>query len=146
MEPRHQRSLMSVYVTLQQLAEEVRAIVSRGVSPAHAAGQMAPLPPPERERLEAGLDAVVAEARALVERHAPALLAEHERPRPLSHTRSWVEALLGRIEGQIDDLDPQRLSRKYGALSEEEMADLQPRVAALRNLLARLRAEMARKR
>jgi hypothetical protein len=141
MEGRHQRTLMSIYATLQQLVEEVRAIAGRGVSPSNSAGLMTPLPPPDRARVESGLDALLADARALVAQHAPALLAEHERPRAVSHTRSWIDALLGRVESLVDDMDPQRLSRKYGALTPEEIADLEPRIAAIREHLRRMRGE-----
>jgi hypothetical protein len=141
MESRHQRSLMSIYATLQQLVEEVRAIAGHGVSPSNSAGVMTPLPPPDRARLESGLDGLLAEARSLVSQHAPALLAEHERPRAVSHTRSWIDALLGRVESLVDDMDPRRLSQKYGALTPEEIADLEPRIAALRERLRRMRGE-----
>ena len=139
MEGRHQRSLMSIYATLQQLVEEVRAIASRGVSPANSAGLMTPLPPPERARVDAGLDALLAEARAVVAHHAPTLLAEHERPRAVAHTRSWIDALLSRVESLVDDMDPQRISNKYGALSPEEIADLGPRLDAMREQLRQMR-------
>jgi len=139
MEERHQRSLMSIYATLQQLVEEVRAIAERGVSPSNPAGLMTPLPPPERAQVDSGLDALLADARSIVAHHAPALLAEHERPRAVAHTRSWIDALLGRIESLVDDMDPRRLSRKYGALTSEEIADLEPRIAALHEHLRRLR-------
>jgi hypothetical protein len=139
MEPQHQRSLLSTYVTLQQLVEEVRSIAARGLSPANAAGQMTPLPAPEREQLDRELDALVAEVRAVVERYAPALLAEHERPRVVGHTRAWIDVLLGRVGGLLDDLDPERLEKKYGALEPPEVQDLTPRVTALRDRLHRLR-------
>jgi hypothetical protein len=132
---------MSIYATLQQLVEEVRAIAGRGVSPSNSAGVMTPLPPPDRAHLESGLDALLSDARALVAHHAPALLAEHERPRAVAHTRSWIDALLGRVESLVDDLDPHRLSQKYGALSSEEIADIEPRIAALREHLRRMRGE-----
>jgi hypothetical protein len=141
MEGRHQRTLLSIYATLQQLVEEVRAIASRGVSPTGAAGLMTPLPPPERAQVESGLDRVLAEARSLVAEHAPALLAEHERPRAVTHTRSWIDALLGRVESLVEDMDPHRLSRKYGSLTPEEIADLEPRIAALREQLRRMRGQ-----
>jgi hypothetical protein len=141
MEDRHQRTLMSIYATLQQLAEEVRAIAARGVSPSNAAGLMTPLPSPERAEVERGLDALLADARGIVRHHAPGLLAEHERPRAVAHTRSWIDALLGRIESLLDDMEPRRLSRKYGALTPEEIADLEPRIAALHEHLRRLRGE-----
>jgi hypothetical protein len=141
MEDRHQRTLMSIYATLQQLVEEVRAISGRGVSPSHSAGLMTPLPPPERARVESGLDAILADARGIVAEHAPSLLAEHERPRAVAHTRSWIDALLGRVESLVDDMDPRRLSQKYGALTPEEIADLEPRLRAIREHLRRLRGE-----
>jgi hypothetical protein len=146
MEPQHQRSLLSIYVTLQQLAEEVRSIAVRGLSPANAAGRMTPLPAPEREKLEAELDALMAEARALVERHAPALLLEHERARAVGHTRSWIDVLLGRMGALVDDLDPERLAKKYGALEAPEIEDLASRLASLRSRLHRLHRAETRSR
>jgi hypothetical protein len=139
MEPQHQRNLFSTYVTLQQLVEEVRSIAARGLSPANAAGQMTPLPAAEREKLDAELDALVAEVRSLVERHAPALLAEHERPRRVGHTRAWIDVLLGRVEGLVEELEPERLAKKYGALETADVDELTPRVTSLRNRLSRLR-------
>jgi hypothetical protein len=146
MEPQHQRSLLSTYVTLQQLVEEVRSIAARGLSPANAAGRMTPLPAPEREKLEEELNALMAEARALVERHAPALLAEHERARAVGHTRSWIDVLLGRMGALVDDMDPERLTKKYGALEPSEAEELAPRLASLRSRLRRLHRTETRSR
>jgi hypothetical protein len=145
MEERHRRSLFSTYVALQQLAEEMRGIAARGFSPANTAGQVTPLPEAEQETLEQELQALLADARAVVAEHAPALLAEHERPRALAQTRSWIDVLLSRAEGLVDDMDPTRLGSKYGALAAKEAAEIGDRTRQMRERLSRLRAQVGRK-
>jgi hypothetical protein len=145
MEARHQRSLFSTYVALQQLAEEMRGIATRGLSPANAAGQMTPLPEAEWKSLEEELRAVLADAREIVAQHAPALLEEHERPRALTHTRSWIDMVLSRAQGLVDDMDPERLAGKYGAIEAPEAAEIGGHITRMREGLAHLRTQVSRK-
>jgi hypothetical protein len=122
-----QNHLVVAYLALRDLVEEMEAIATRGVARSGTGRRLTPLPPEEWERMAPPLHRIVAEARALVERHAPERLREYETSGPVGQTRSWLSIQLGRLEDALRDLTPERLSR-YGTLDPEFVADLNDRL------------------
>ncbi len=127
--PAHlQNHLVVAYLSLRDLVEEMEAIATHGIAKSGTGRRLTPVPPGEWEQMAPGLRQIVAEARALAERHAPDRLAEYETRGPLGQTRSWLSIQLGRLEDALRDLAPQRLAR-FGALPPELVADLEQRLA-----------------
>src|SRR5947209_16519939 len=122
-----QNHLVVAYLALRDLVEEMEAIATRGIARSGTGRRLTPLPPGEWERMAAPLHRIVAEARALAERHAPERLREYETRGPIGQTRSWLSIQLGRLEDALRDLTPERLSR-YGTLDPEFTADLEERL------------------
>jgi hypothetical protein len=145
MENRHQRHLFATYLALLQLAEEIRTLATRGATPGGAARRMPPLPDAEWVDLERDLHALLSQVRAAVERHAPAMLAEHESPSSTAATRRWVAVLLGRAADLATEFEPERVARRFGAIAAEEADDLGAVAAAIRaevdRLLSRCRGD-----
>ena len=125
--PHLQNHLVVAYLALRDLVEEMEVIATRGVARSGTGRRLTPLPPAEWEQMAGALHRIVAEARALAERHAPERLQEYETRGPIGQTRSWLSIQLGRLEDALRDLTPERLSR-YGALDPEFVADLNARL------------------
>jgi hypothetical protein len=127
--PQHVQShLVVAYLALRDLVDEMEGIATRGVATSGTGRRLTPLPPDEWERMAPHLRAVVAQARALSEQHAPERLKEYETRGPIGQTRSWLSIQLGRLEDALRDLSPERLAR-FGALEAGFRADLADRLA-----------------
>ena len=125
--PHFQNHLVVAYFALRDLVDEMESIATRGIASSGTGRRMTPLPPGEWEQMAPHLRSIVAEARALAERHAPDRLSEYETRGPIAHTRSWLSIQLGRLEDALRDLSAARLSR-FGALDPAFAADLAERL------------------
>lgn len=137
--PHVQNHLVVAYLALRDLVEEMEAIATRGTAASGTGRRLTPLPPGEWERMAAPLHRIVAEARALAERHAPERLREYETPGPIGQTRSWLSIQSGRLEDALRDLTPERLAR-FGALNPAFTADLDERLPRCRAEIEALRS------
>jgi hypothetical protein len=136
--PHLQNHLVVAYLALRDLVDEMESIATRGVAQSGTGRRMTPLTEAEWERMAGPLREVVAEARAMAERHAPDRLREYETRGPLGQTRSWLSIQLGRLEDALRDLSPQRLSR-FGALESEFVLDMEARLTRCQASVASLR-------
>jgi hypothetical protein len=122
--PQHlQNHLVVAYFALRDLVDEMESIATRGIASSGTGRRMTSLPPGEWEQMAPRLRNIVAEARALAERHAPDRLSEYETLGPVGQTRSWLSIQLGRLEDALRDLSAERLCR-FGALDPTLTADL----------------------
>jgi hypothetical protein len=140
MENQHQRHLFATYLALLQLGEEIRTLATRGATPGGAARRLPTLPAEEWSGIERDLDAVLAIARAGIARHAPELLAGHERGASVVATRRWIALLLGRGTDLATEFEPERMARRFGPIAESETADLRALTTELRDGVGRLLA------
>src|SRR5438552_3293683 len=120
MDSQHQRHLFATYLALVQLAEEIRTLALRGIAPGAAARRLPPLPEEEWAALEPDLQALLDEARAAVARYASPMLEGHERATSRAATRRWIAVLLGRAADLAAELEPDRISRRFGEIHDEE--------------------------
>jgi hypothetical protein len=141
MQSQHQRHLFATYLAMLQLAEEIRTLATRGVTPGGAARRMRPLPAEEWAAIERDLHDLMDGVRAVLERHARPLLEGHERAGSAATTRRWVAVLLGRAADLTTEFEPERVGRRFGELAPGEAADLSALTeqlnAGLERLLAR---------
>jgi hypothetical protein len=140
MESQHQRHLFATYLALLQLVEEIRTLATRGATPGGAARRMEPLPREEWSVLERDLEALLADVRAVVERHAGTLLAGHERAASADATRRWVAVLLGRGADLAVEFEPDRIARRFGEMSDAEADELRAVTAEIKDGIDRLLA------
>jgi len=122
----HKSHLVSTYTTVLQHLAEVRQVAVEGKTPAGA--RATPLPEPERERLLAILDALMSQLRELVEKYVPEWQTASQAAGGLAATKMWVSVLLGTAEGLLEDMLPERMSRRYGAIDAAQAADMGRRV------------------
>jgi hypothetical protein len=145
MESQHQRHLFATYLALLQLAEEIRTLATRGMTPGGAARRMQPLPADEWAAIERDLGALLAEVRSAVERHAAPMLAGHERTAAATATRRWVAVLLGRAADLTIEFEPDHIMRRFGDMDAAEADDLRALAGHLKSgvnaLLARCQGE-----
>ena len=83
-----------------------------------------PLPEPERDRVVAIAERVSMRLRAAAANIDLAGSSDLERRKSLSATRMWLSTLLYMVLEQAEDLDPERVSRRYGTLSPPQRAEL----------------------
>jgi hypothetical protein len=145
MENQHQRHLFATYLALLQLGEEIRTLATRGATPGGAARRLPSLPAAEWAEIEQELDRLLGIARAGIERHAADLLAGHERGASVAATRRWVAVLLGRGADLATEFEPERMSRRFGPMSEREADDLRALTTALKEGVERLLARCQEK-
>lgn len=124
MKPHQQSHLLSSYLTMEEYVGDLEKVAVQGKSPSGSGPPLTPLPPEQWAALEEPLQALLDSARAALEELAPEALAQQEQAAGPARTRQWVQVLLGRLEEVIDDLEPERLGRKYGDLPPDEAARL----------------------
>jgi len=124
MKPHQQSHLLSSYLTMEEYIGDLEKVAVQGRSPSGSGPPLTPLPPEQWAALEEPLRALLDSARAALEELAPEALRRQEQVAGPARTRQWVQVLLGRLEEVIDDLEPDRLGRKYGDLPPEEAARL----------------------
>jgi hypothetical protein len=122
MEEQHRSHLASTYTTVLQHLAEIAQVVSEGKTPAGA--RVTPLPEPQRARLLAILDGLAARLRELVETLVPEWQTASREVGGLAATRMWVSVLLGTVEGLLEDVTPERMSRRYGAMIAADAEDV----------------------
>lgn len=120
--------------------EEVRSVAATGEG---ADGTRYTVPPPElQEPLVAAVDELLAELQALADKLEPQQAAGRHHAKSLGSTLMWLSTLLYMAQEQIEELDPERVSRRYGNVTAEQAAllrDAERRlVAVVRGALAKL--------
>jgi hypothetical protein len=118
MRQQHKTHLVSTYATVLQHLEEVRQAVVAGKSP--GGGRLTPLSPPARDPLIDSLDAIAARLEDAVRAFTPDLEDALGRTGGEAATRMWVSILLRTIRELVEDLQPARISRRYGDLSSAD--------------------------
>lgn len=124
MKPHQQTHLLSSFLTMEEYVGDVEKVALQGRSPSGSGPPLTPLPPAQWKALEEPLQALLGSARAALEELAPEVLRQQEQVAGPARTWQWLQVLLGRLEEIIDDLDPERLGRKYGGLPPDEAARL----------------------
>lgn len=138
--------LLGTLVALEQIRGQITRAGRDGQSPAQSGRALSPLPPERWQEIEAALERVSDQARALAGRFAGEALEEREAREPVGATLYWIAFLLRRLDEEVvADLSPGKMAQ-FGPLSPEarealeetaegmraEIADLQSRVQALR--------------
>jgi hypothetical protein len=126
MEAQHKSHLVSTYTTLLQHLAEIRQVVAEGKTPGGA--RVTPLPPAQRERLLEILDGLAGEVRGIVETLVPEWQTVSQTTGGLAATRMWTNVLLGTIEELLEDIGPDRMSRRYGRLADADADTIRRRV------------------
>jgi ElaB/YqjD/DUF883 family membrane-anchored ribosome-binding protein len=133
----HQSHLVSTYTTVLQHFQEIRQAAA-GRSP--GGGRVTPLPKPAQEALSSDLDQIAARLEQIVSSLAPDWRRSAQGGGP-GATRMWISVLLRTVEELIEDLLPDRMSKRYGALAPEEAERL---ARQAEQVLALLRQTMRR--
>jgi hypothetical protein len=137
----HKSHLLSAYTAALQRIEEIRRVAMRGESPSGT--PLTPLPGEECQQLLALLNLVSGQLHQALAAVLPDLEGGGS-PAPLSATRMWVNILLRGLHASLADLQPERISRRYGALDQAAAAALGPAVSALLQELSRAIDELHR--
>jgi hypothetical protein len=133
----HQSHLVSTYTTVLQHFQEIRQAAA-GRSP--GGGRVTPLPKPAQEALSADLDQIAARLEQIVSSLAPDWRRSARGGGP-GATRMWISVLLRTVEELVEDLLPDRMSKRYGVLAPEEAERL---ARQAEQVLALLRQTMLR--
>jgi antitoxin (DNA-binding transcriptional repressor) of toxin-antitoxin stability system len=124
---RHRSHLVSTHTTVLQHIAEIRQAITAGKSPGGA--RLTPLPEPLRSRLLAGLDSIASDLGELVSHFAPDWERRATKMEGPAATKMWAAILLRTVEELVEDLEPSRLTRHYGAVREEDADLLRRRTA-----------------
>lgn len=124
----HKSHLLAVFATALQHIEEIRQVAALGKSPSGL--PLTPLPQEQRRELLAVLDRLSGQLQDLVRTVAPDQ-EQDGRPAPLSATHMWLSILLRGLQESLADLDPVRISSRYGALDSHTFAALGPAVTQI---------------
>ena len=117
----HKSHLVSTYTTVVQHLQEIRQAAA-GRPP--GGGRTAPLPKPAQERLSASLDGIARRLERIVSSSVPDWRQSAEGG-GLGATRMWISVLLGTVEELVEDLLPDRMTRRYGALARQDTEGLE---------------------
>jgi hypothetical protein len=126
MEAQHKSHLVSTYTTVLQHLAEIRQVVTEGKTPTGA--RVTPLPQAQRERLLEILDELAREVLDIVEAVVPEWQTTSETTGGLAATRMWANVLLGTIEELLEDIGPERISKRYGRLKDADADTIRRRV------------------
>jgi hypothetical protein len=138
----HRRHLFASLLAVEDLVRQMERVGCEGTSP--TSGQaLTPLDQDHWEALAAPLKRLQEGLVEAVQRFAPERLAERGAAEGRSVTFYWLSFLLRQIEEEIvDDLEPARMERKFGALEEGEREALTETMAAWRADLAAARRQI----
>ncbi|MBV9851519.1 MAG: hypothetical protein JO250_17770 [Armatimonadetes bacterium] len=138
--------LLSTRSVLRATIAKIERIAAAGQSPSGSAGTpLTPLPEAEWHRLRQGLDALLAEADALVAALAPEEAARSAQIQPVEATRYHLSLLLRELDQNVlADLEPKRGAR-YGRLALEDEAHLADALARMRRRVRELQDGQDRK-
>ena len=128
--------IRSTCTTAVQHLREIRQVAATGRSTDGTT--YAALPAAQTEALLGQVDALSACLQAIADSLAESEDTTSRRGR--GATRMWLNTLLYMVQEHLEDLLPERMGRRYGALSEGEAEELGGRVEAA---LAKLRKAFA---
>lgn len=123
---RHKSHLVSTYTTVLHHLGEIRQAVAGGKSPGGA--QLTPLPEPLRSRLVERVGRIAADLEQLVHLLVPGWERTAAEPGGISATQMWAAILLRTVQELVEDLDPDRMQRQYGEVTDAEAEVLRQRV------------------
>ncbi len=135
MRDQHRTHIVSTWSTVGQRLDEVRQVITRGRTPGGTA--VAPLPKPVQDELLQVLDEFEGRLKKFVHQYAPSHPSSGEQPADWGAARMWVSVLLRTIQELIEDLLPQRMGKRYGALPPERAKDVERSVEAMLDSLRR---------
>jgi hypothetical protein len=138
----HKNHLFCSYLSLRNIADQVTAAATRGLSPSGTGPAGAPLPEDEWRKVQGPLNEALDALEAVVNELAGSLARDHERSAGLSATRAWVAVLLGQALEVIEDLEPARFSRKFGELNAAASRRLAAVAAQAKQLVRTARAQL----
>ncbi|MCS6950037.1 MAG: hypothetical protein NZ520_06215 [bacterium] len=117
----HRRHLYALLVQLEDTVHRITQAGWMGISPSGGGQRLTPLPEAQWRPLQDALDRLVRSYRDVLQPLVPELTGRHDQPEPLETTCYWLRFLLsGLRDALLPELDPERIERRYGALSEEE--------------------------
>jgi hypothetical protein len=134
----HRSHILSTYTTALQHIAEIREVAVDGRSP--AGGRVTPLPEPQRSELLKLLDMLARKLENMVRAAVPDWDHVKNETGGLSATKMWINVLLRTVEELLAEAHPDRMTRAYGAMSQECAQDLREEVD---DVLATLREGMS---
>ena len=141
----HQKNhLFCSWLALRGIAEQVANAATKGLSPSGTGARGVALPAAEFRAVEEALDRSLEAVGGVVEDLAGELAEEHSQMATIGATRAWVAVLLGQALEIIEDLEPARFSRKFGAIGAAESARLEAATAGAKEQIARARARLGK--
>jgi len=127
-----QAHLFASLVAFHELVRQMERVGRQGKSPV-AGQELTPLQTDTWKGIEELLDAARDRLEDAVRRMAPGRLESRDAQEGLGATLFWLAILLRQLnEEVIDDLDPARVERKFGAMTEDERVELAELVRELR--------------
>lgn len=133
--------LLSTRSVIRSTIAKMERIAVAGQSPSGSAGTpLTPLPEAEWQRLRTGLDALLAQADALVGTLAPEEAARSTQRQPVEATRYNIALLLRELDQNVlADLAPKRGAR-YGRIDPADERRLADALAAMHRTVRELQA------
>ncbi len=132
-------AVFSATLALKKHIKELRKIAFEGEPPESSGvgGIPAPLPEEERERFVKTLNDLEHIVDELMEKFKPASGTEEA---STNLTYIWLSILLGKMEGIVESIRPEKLEKSRGAMPDELKTHLDNQTKTLLNLIRGLRS------
>ncbi len=122
----HGLHLLAAHRALTRQLEELNNLAERGKAPGSGGQKLTPIPSEQILQLTAIIERISSISEQIARRHSPEIFEKEARAQPVSATYRWLALMLNRMEESLEDLSPERITRKFGPfLDADENARLQ---------------------
>ncbi len=114
----HGLHLLASHRELTKQLEEIERLAVRGKAPGAGGQKLTPLPVEQQQILTDMMSKIGSISEQIARRHSPDSLVQSDKIQPVSATYRWLSLMLRRMEESLEDLNPGRITQKFGSFTD----------------------------